>query len=115
MEGIMQINLVTARLMLIVLGVWLVISAFIWPHGSVQSTNTWVSGALCVAGALLLVKVPEARYFNALLGVYLFVSSWILPGSMGTLMNNLLVGVAIGFAAILPGYVHNGPGRSIHS
>jgi len=113
-EGIVQTNLTTARLIHIVLGVWLIASAFLWPHDVVQGTNTWVTGALCAACALLEVKVPQARYFNAMLGAYLFSSTWFLPGSMGTLMNNLLVAIAIFFTAALPGFVHHRPGRIIH-
>jgi hypothetical protein len=37
----------------ILLGVWLFVSVFLWPHTHVQMTNTWITGALVVIFASL--------------------------------------------------------------
>ena len=50
-----------ARTLNIALGVWLFISAFLWPHTSAQFTNTWICGALTVAFSLIAMRVPESR------------------------------------------------------
>ncbi len=74
-----QEDFTTARIVNIVLGIWLFVSAFIWPHSYAQMTNTWIVGLLCVAFALIAMRVPEVRYLNTLLAVWLFISVWALP------------------------------------
>jgi len=103
-------ELKTGRIINIVLGCWLFISAFLWPHTNAQMTNTWILGVLCVAFAVIATRVPEMRYLNTLLAVWLFISVWALPSmSAGTRWNNALVAIAIFFVSLAPGYV-GGPG-----
>jgi len=105
-----QDQLGNARIVNIVLGVWLFISAFIWPHSYSQMTNTWILGVLCVLFALIAMRVPEARYLNTILAVWLFISVWALPSlSLGTQWNNALVAIAIFIVSLAPGYLP-GPG-----
>ena len=93
----------TTRVVNIVLGIWLFISAFLWPHSYAQMTNTWICGVLAVAFAMIAVRVPEARYLNTLLGVWLFVSVWALPTiNAATPWNNALVAVAIFLVSLAP-------------
>ena len=100
----------TGRIVNIVLGIWLFVSAFLWPHSYAQMTNTWILGVLCVAFALIAMRVPEARYLNAVLAVWLFVSVWALPFiSSGTRWSNALTAIAIFFVSLAPGYL-GGPG-----
>jgi hypothetical protein len=96
----------------IVLGVWLFISAFIWPHSSAQSTNTWLMGVLCVLFAWLATTAAWARYLNTVLAVWLFISVWALPGAnAGTAWNNALVAIAIFFVSLVEtGARLRGPG-----
>jgi hypothetical protein len=92
-----------ARLVNVVLGVWLVISAFAWPHSYAQQTNTWILGLLCVVFALVAFYDPVVRYLNTVLATWLFISCWALPQlSLGTLWNNALVAIAIFFVSLLP-------------
>ncbi len=105
-----QEQVANARIVNIVLGVWLFISAFLWPHTYAQMSNTWILGALCVVFALVAMKVPEARYLNTILAVWLFISVWALPSiSLATMWNNALVGVAIFLVSLAPSYL-TGPG-----
>jgi hypothetical protein len=102
----------SARFVNIVLGIWLFISAFIWPHTYAQMTNTWILGVLCVAFALIAMRVPEARYLNTILAVWLFISVWALPSvSVGTQWNNAIVAILIFFVSLAPGYL-TGPGTT---
>ena len=55
----------------IILGIWLFISAFAWPHTYAQMTNTWIVGLLCVVFAVIAMRVPEARYLNTVLSIWL--------------------------------------------
>jgi hypothetical protein len=105
-----QDDFTTSRIVNIVLGVWLFISAFLWPHSYAQMTNTWIAGALCVAFALIAMRVPEVRYLNTLLSVWLFVSVWALPWvSNATRWVNALTAIVIFAVSLAPGYL-GGPG-----
>jgi hypothetical protein len=91
------------------LGIWLFISAFIWSHTYAQMTNTWIVGVLCVAFAVIATRVPEVRYLNTILAIWLFVSAWALPTmESGTRWNNVLVAIAIFLLSLAPGYVGGG-------
>jgi hypothetical protein len=90
----------------IILGIWLVISAFIWPHNYAQMTNTWIVGALCVVFSVIALRVPEVQYLNTILAIWLFISVWALPTMESeTRWNNVIVAVAMFFFSIAPGYI----------
>jgi hypothetical protein len=91
------------RIINVVLGVWLFISAFVWPHTQAQMTNTWILGVLCVIFALVAMAVPWVRFLNTLLAIWLFISAWALPStSAGTVWNNVLVAIAIFVVSLIP-------------
>src|SRR5262249_31763739 len=62
----------------IVLGIWLFISAFLWPHFEPQFTNTWLLGIICVAAAVVALRVPWFRYVNTALAIWLFISAFVM-------------------------------------
>jgi len=65
---------------------------------------------LCVAFALIAMRVPEARYLNTLLAVWLFISVWALPRvTLATQWNNALVAIGIMALSLSAGYL-GGPG-----
>ena len=102
-------KLAPARIINIILGIWLFISAFVWPHTYAQMTNTSILGVLAVAFAIIATRVPKVRYLNTVLAVWLFVSVWALPTmSMATMWNNALVALAIFFVSLAPGYLSGG-------
>lgn len=91
------------RIVEVILGVWLFISAFVWPHTQAQMTNTWILGVLCVIFALVAMAVPWVRYLNTLLAIWLFISAWALPTiSVGTIWNNVLVSIAVFIVSLVP-------------
>jgi hypothetical protein len=86
---------VAPRVANLILGVWLFISAFLWPHSQAQMTNTWIVGVLAVVFSLIsMYAAPQARYLNTILSIWLFVSAWALPRvSVGTMWNNAIVAI----------------------
>ena len=84
-----------------VLGLWLFFSAFLWPHGAMQSLNAEIVGMLAVTAAVArYTGVRWAGRFNALLGGWLIISALLMPRvGMTTFWNHL----AIGFCFVLFG------------
>jgi len=81
------------RLLEILVCVWLIISAFAWPHTVAQMTNTWIVGVIgAVASLVALFADTRLRYITTVLAVWLFISVWALPGAHpGTIWNNVIV------------------------
>lgn len=99
----------SARAVNIVVGVWLFISAFIWPHSQAQMTNTWIVGLLAVVFAIAAMRAEQARYLNTILAVWLFISVWALPSlNLGTMWNNALAAIVMFFASLAPTYLDRG-------
>jgi hypothetical protein len=94
----------SAAVIAIVLGVWLFLSAFLWPHEPAQQTNTWISGVLCALFALIALSAPRVQYLNTALAIWIFISSWAIPASPlgGTLWNNTLVAVVLFILSLIP-------------
>ncbi len=87
-----------------ILGIWLFISAFIWPHTQAQMTNTWILGLLCVVFAVIAMSNPNARYLNTALSIWLFISAFAIPTiRTGTVWNNALVAIAIFVVSLTEG------------
>jgi hypothetical protein len=87
----------------IVLGVWLVISTFIWPHSLAEQTNAWVVGILAATFAALAVERDELRYIDTALSVWLFASIWVLPSiRVATLWNSGVVAAGLFIFSLIP-------------
>jgi hypothetical protein len=91
------------RVLNIILGVWLFISAFAWPHTMAQRTNTWIVGVLEVIFAIAASYVIQARYLNTLLAIWLFISAFALPTmNVGTIWNNVIVAILTFVLSLMP-------------
>jgi hypothetical protein len=92
-----------ARLINALLGLWLFLSAVMWPHTPAQRTNAWVVGMLAVTAALAgLTGRKAGRLINAALGAWLIISAILLPRlSPATFWNHLLVGAALALFAMV--------------
>ena len=77
-------------------GVWLVISSFLWPHSPSQYANTWIMGIVTFAIALIALPVPWVRFFNTAAGAWLIFSAFVLPSiEAATRWNNFIFGVVV--------------------
>ncbi len=98
-----------ARTLNVILGIWLFISAFVWPHTSSQFANTWILGVLCVVFALIAMRSPPVRWLNTILAIWLFISAFALPHQLiGTVWNNALVAIAIFILSLIPNDLEEG-------
>jgi hypothetical protein len=80
----------------LLLGIWLVISAFAWPHSFAEQTNTWIVGAVIAIFSAVSFAVPEVRWLDSLPAVWLFFSTFALThGNGGTVWHNVVIAVAV--------------------
>jgi hypothetical protein len=93
----------TARIFNVLLGVWMLFSVLTFTRNGPQTANVVISGLLCVALALLSIAADPARYMNAALGVWVFLSSFWLQEMHATLWADALAGIAMFTAALLGG------------
>jgi hypothetical protein len=93
------------RVLNLILGIWLFISAFLWSHTQAQMTNTWIVGALAVVISLVsMYAAAQARYLNTILSIWLFISVWALPRmNVGTAWNNVIVAILMFVFSLVPG------------
>jgi hypothetical protein len=103
-------HILAPRILNVILGGWLLVSAFAWPHAQAQRTNTWVVGLISVLFALAAMTLPRARYFNTALAVWLVISTAaVLPfRTPGTTLNNTLVAIAIFVLSLVPSHETSG-------
>ncbi|HMF44081.1 MAG TPA: hypothetical protein VKQ32_25580 [Polyangia bacterium] len=92
----------TARIFNVLIGAWLFLSAFAWPHTHGQKLAAMIVGALTVVLSLAASYIGGLRYLIAVMAVMLFVmavtgtSHWNV-----TLWHNAIVALAIFVAALL--------------
>lgn len=94
----------TARFVNMALGIWLVLSAFLWPHSLAQFWNAISVGFFVAAFALLASEAaPRARYLNTGFGAWLILSSFLMrSSSAATVRNHLVVGIAVVLFSLFP-------------
>ncbi len=98
------------RALSLMMGIWLFLSAFLWPHHGMVAVTTWIPGLLIAAAAIAAVVVPPVRYVNALLGVWVLAAA-LANGADDIVMNNGLVGLTVIVAAFLPPLPRRGEPR----
>ena len=87
----------------IAVGIWLFVSAFVWPHTAAQAANSAAVGIACALAAAIALRFPMVRNVNAGLALWLFVSTWVLPVESGvTIWNNVLVSLVMLIVALVP-------------
>jgi len=65
----------TGRIFNVLIGTWLFLSAFGWPHSPAQGLTALICGALTLLTALVSIYYPRVRYLTATIAVVLFVAS----------------------------------------
>jgi uncharacterized membrane protein len=94
-----------ARVVNLVIGVWLFISAFVWPHTVQSRANTWILGLIIVVFALISMAQPTARWLNTLAAIWLFFSTLaIFHTEQGTVWNNVIVAIVVFAVSFIGGY-----------
>lgn len=84
-------------------GVWVFISAFIWPHTAGEQTNAWILGVLIVIASLWAMAMPPVRYVNTILAVWLFFATLVIQHShAGTLWSNLISAIVVFVMSLTP-------------
>lgn len=92
-----------ARVANLLLGIWLVTSAFLWPHARVHAASAEIVSAVVVAAAAAAAAGRAwGRIVTSLAGGWLIVSALVL-GSIrtATFWNHMLVGFAIAMFAMM--------------
>ena len=86
----------TTRIFNAMLGVWLFVTAFMWPHTQSEGTLTVVCAVLTFVLAIASFYTIAARYANIVVAVALFIGTLALPAiTRASIWNNVIVAVAI--------------------
>jgi hypothetical protein len=94
-----------ARLANAIVGLWLFVSAFLWPHETAQRSNALGVGIVVVTAALAgLMGQRWGRYLNALLGGWLIVSALFWGDSRATFINHMVVGFLLAAFGLSPSW-----------
>jgi hypothetical protein len=92
----------TSRLLLAMVGAWLLASAFAWPHTSFQVVNTALMGLAVMVLALTSMRHEWARYASAGIAIWLLLSTFRFPTmSSATLWNNAAIAVIVFIGSML--------------
>jgi hypothetical protein len=95
-----------------VLGIWLFISAFVWPHTPAQRADTWIVGVVFVIFSALAMSDDRLRFVNTLASVWLFIYTLAAPHvTSATLWNNLIVAAVVFALSLVPGKAPTGGPR----
>lgn len=94
-----------ARIVNIVVGAWVFVSAFIWLHMGPDLTNTWIVGLAIAVVAAIGLGVPQIRFINTALAIWLFISAFALPTVMSvTVWNNAVAAIVVFIASLVGDY-----------
>src|SRR5215468_7382744 len=92
----------TIRIVTVLLGTWLFLSAFAWPHTPVQGMTALLCGLATILCALGTIYIPRMHYVTALVAVVLFVASLATSTRHDvTLWHNAVMAIAIFVAGLV--------------
>lgn len=98
-----------ARILNFLLGVWLFISAFIWPHTAGERLDTWIIGIWIAVFSLVAMSQPSARWLNTLAAIWLFFSTLAITNtSQATPWNNIIVAILVFIVSFVGSYAPAG-------
>jgi hypothetical protein len=96
----------------IILGIWFLISAWIYGYAAASQAMVWnyvVVGALIAIFGIMRYATPHSRigfsWVNVVLGVWALISPWIYgyAGDMPRVWNDVIVGIVVAGLAIWSG------------
>src|SRR5207247_9235375 len=92
-----------ARILNALLGVWLVASAYLWPHHRGEFLNAWITGVAMIVFAFIGMRRRGARWADAALALWLFSSMFIFPYAAGmSVLNHILVAMVVLVVSFFP-------------
>ena len=102
-----------ARTLNLILGLWLFVSAFVWPRTGATFANAWIVGLLAAVFAVIGMSNGRVRFANTALSAWLLVSVAVLPhrSSFGR-WNDLAVAVLMLGLSLVPGTMYRPPRRA---
>jgi hypothetical protein len=90
------------RLINVVLGVWVVISALVWRRSGGSFINNIVTGIVIIVSALAAIRRPELRFVNAAAGIWLVASLFAWPNySSPMVWNDAIVGAGVALVSLV--------------
>ncbi len=94
---------IAARVTNVAAGLWLLLSAVVWPHTLAQRADTWIAGALMAFAAALALRSDRMRYVNTALALWLFFFTLLVPrASAATAWNNVVLSIVVLFLSLVP-------------
>ncbi len=92
----------TPRIFITMIGAWLLVSGFAWPHSRVEVLNLIAVGVLAPVFTWLSTVRDWARYVSAAAGVWLILTT-LRFGTIThvTLVHNLIMGTSIFVASLV--------------
>ncbi|HUJ59379.1 MAG TPA: hypothetical protein VLX92_12830 [Kofleriaceae bacterium] len=87
----------------LIAGVWLFISAFVWPHTMGELTDTWIVGVLIAIASIWALYTPAMRFANTVLSIWLFFSTLVIAHTVvATTWNNLIAAIVVFVMSLTP-------------
>ena len=91
------------RLANVTLGLWLVLSAFLWPHSTASQANTCLLGLVIMGIAAVAPPTPAVRAIGTVPAIWLFFSAfWIPDVTNWTMWHNAIVAILVCVLSLLP-------------
>ena len=92
----------TPRIFVTLIGAWLLVSGFAWPHSHFEVVNLIVVGFFAPMFAWLSTARDWARYVSAAAGVWLILTTLRFgTASHVTIVHNLIMGASIFVASLV--------------
>ena len=85
----------------LIIGIWLIVSAFVLPHTLGAETNTWIVGILIATAALWSMFAPGLRFADTILAIWLFFSTLGFPHD-ASVWNNVIVSIVVFLVSLVP-------------
>lgn len=85
----------------LIIGIWLIVSAFVLPHTMGAETNTWIVGILIAGAALWSMFAPPFRFADTILAIWLFFSTLGFSHD-ASVWNNVIAAIVVFLVSLVP-------------
>lgn len=96
-----------ARLMTVLLGLWLMASPAVLRFGGAARINVLIAGPLIAAAGIIAISeiTRPFRWLNVALGAWLVISSWLFGHTWAVLLSDIVAGVLVALLACVHGRI----------